>query len=133
MGAITYDFLNPRFVIPRPYLSKIAIRGDFNVLPFWDGNVIQFTSTAGYIYRLAFKPEVYAWSTAAYTLDHLMDETASSIDCVLFPCHDIVDLIFGVYINDERPLLSFHPLALGTTVYPLSLPPAPPDYWLPNP
>lgn len=78
-------------------------------------------------------PHVYAWSNNAYTLDYLFDPAASFIDCILFPCHDIVDIIFGNFINDERPLLSLHPLATGTTVQTLDMPPAPPGYWLPNP
>lgn len=133
MGPIAYDFLNPKFVMPRAYLRKIAVRGDFLVLPHLVGNVIHFTSTAGYVYQLAIAPNVFAWSTAAYTLDNLMDPGGSSIDCILFPCHDIVDVIFGHFINDEPSVVSLHPLALGTSIATVDLPPPPADYWGNNP
>lgn len=133
MGAITFDYISPKFAMPRPYLSHLAIRGDFSVAPTLVGNVISFVAAAGYIYSLAIKPEVFVWSNNAYTLDHIFDEAASSIDCVLFPCHDTVDVIFKVYINDEKPCVGLHPLALGSTVVMIDLPPPPDDYWLPNP
>ena len=110
-------------------MRTIAVRGDFLVNPFWDGQVIAFTSTAGYIYRLAVDDRFYPFSTNAYTLPYIMNAAASSIDCVLFACHDVVDVTYESFINDEKASIVLHPLALGSTVKILTLPPPPSDYW----
>lgn len=133
MGAITFDYLEPGFTVPRAYLDLVTVRGDFLSLPQWVGNTIHFVSAAGYIYDIKMSDGFYPWSTKAYSLDYIFDPSGSSIDCVLFPCHDVVDVFFRTDINNGKRTVELHPLALGSTRHNLTLPPPPPDYWGVNP
>lgn len=130
MGAIVYELPSVPFSVPRGYCTHIGISADFSSEPFWDGQVIQFDSAAGYTYRLAVSDDFYPFSTVAYTLDRVMDAGASSIDCHLFPCSDGVLIRWKIVLNGHAPTIELQPLATLTTKRLLLLPPAPPDYWL---
>lgn len=105
------------------------VSSDFTVDPFWDGQTIEWVSAAGYTFRIKVTDEFYNFSTAAYTLDRLFDASASSIDCHLFPCFDIVLVRWNVVLNDGSRGVELQPLSSLTSKRSLPLPPPPPDYW----
>lgn len=130
MGAIEYQYPQGIKNIPRSYLPGVIVSSDYSVEPFWDGQVIQWTSAAGYIYRLAISDFFYPWSSNVYSFDYMVDETGSSIDCVLFPCFDVCYVTLDHYLNDGKPGLRLQPLATLAQERFMALPPSPTDWWI---
>lgn len=131
MGALEFTTPQPEFNLPRSYLGRVGIYSTFASEPFFDGYTIQWTSTPGYIYRVAFKPNGYNWNSNVYSLTGLFDEASSSIDCILFPCFDLVTVHFSDLLNDGKPMLWFEPFATVGQTRILPLPTSPSGYWCP--
>lgn len=129
-GEIIYDSYTPEFSLRRSYCPAIMISSDYTVEPVLTGQVIEWTSAAGYVFRLKISDRFFNWSSNSYTWDYIMDEAGSSIDCVLFPCFDIVLVEWTHNINDGQPCIKLQPLSSLTNERMIQLPPAPPDYWL---
>lgn len=130
MGAIIYDAPVIPFNLPRSYVAGVVISSDYSTFPTLSGQTISWDSAAGYSYSLRIADIFFAWSSNVYSLDRVMDEPSSSIDCHLFPCFDVVQVRFGHFLNDGKPAIKLQPLATLTTQRFIALPPAPPDYWL---
>jgi len=129
MGAIIFDYPAVPFTVVRGYCPAVHISSDYNIDPFWDGQTIEWESSAGYTFRIKVTDEFYNFSTAAYTLDRLFDPAGSSIDCHLFPCFDVVLVRWIQVLNDGRYGVELQPLSSLTTKRHLTLPPPPPGYW----
>lgn len=130
MGALSFSYLNPHFNFPRSYIERVAIRSTLSVDPHFDGDTIEWNAAPGYTYRVALKSNFKAWSSNVYSMDYIFDEAASSIDCHLFPCFDLVTIGFTHLINDKPPILWIQPFATPGDAFVLSLPGAPSTYWL---
>jgi hypothetical protein len=133
MGALVFVDNNPNFNIPRSYLSGFVVWSSFATEPFWDGLVLQWTSTPGYIYRLAMKTNGYNWNSNVYTISRLFDAPNSSIDCVHFACFDQVNFGTSDILNEGKQRIWAKTFAIHTATRLIALPPAPASYWLQQP
>lgn len=131
-GEIHYYLDAQEINFPRSYVTEIVVLADFASEPFWDGRVIQFSTTLGYTYRLAVSEEFYEWSSNVYSTLHVFDSPGSSIDCGLVDCYDFCLVTFGRLINERIRAIAVKPNGAGTSVRVMSLPPAPPGYWNAN-
>jgi hypothetical protein len=130
VGALLFTYLNPDFHLLRSYIPAIWVRTTISGVVDLTGDVISWTSAPGYVYRVVLKHEFTAWSSNYYSIDWFIDEAASSIDCISFPCFDGINVGFSHLINDEPPVLWFQPAATPGSPQGVAMPTGPPTYWL---
>lgn len=121
------------FAFPRSYVTQLSVLGDSADVEFSGDLVTMFISRPlNYGVAYILQPYIQPWSSNRYTLDFVVQ------DCWWFfgldGVHHVQDFTVNVWWRGTpaRPTLTLvQPLA-GTQEAFLDLPPAPPDYWLPQ-
>lgn len=124
--------LKPGYAFTRSYLSRVVIDVAALIAPSFDGTAFTFQDTAHVDWYLKVRPNVWEWSSNGYTIDWLIDEAASTASIAGTPVIDGFYVDVRLQINEPLRYIWIQPGGLPGTEYPFTLPPAPPDYWLPG-
>lgn len=120
-----------KFAMPRSYIYGVWFSFDTGSVVNWSDNVADFIAPGGTVTgRVTFAPEVWVWSSNAYTLDYLVIESWYAV----FPSPTENPLPFNLRLYFDplngRPYLLYEPFgAAGSAAFKHAMPPAPPDYW----
>lgn len=120
-----------KFALPRSYIYGVWFSFDTGSVVNWSANVADFAGPGGTVIgRVTFAPEIWAWSSNAYTLDYMIVESWYSI--VPNPTQNPLPFALRQYFDplNGRPYLLYEPFSTsGSAAFKHAMPPAPPDYY----
>lgn len=123
-----------RWAFPRSYVHGFAQNWPADCVVTIDGPVWKLTLPPAYgnVWKyMEFKANIYAWNSNCYTIDHLWENFYIQYEGSPPIAPEGVIIHYVTHPTTKKRFLAFD-VGFWTEWYYFTLPPSPPDYWLPT-